>query len=77
MSSHSSVTGSRPKRSSRLDSTEEVVPVPQCEKCGEIYMDTMGECPTCRKRKQRNFAIAALVLFGIAVGVVVIRILLM
>ena len=51
--------------------------MPQCEKCGEIYMDTMGECPTCRKRKQRNFAIAALVLFGIAVGVVVIRVLLM
>lgn len=43
-----------------------VVPVPQCDKCGEVYMDTMGECPTCRARNRRNFTVAVVVLFVVA-----------
>jgi len=56
----------------RVESAKEVAPVPQCDKCGEIYMDTAGECPTCRKRKQRTFTAAVLVLFAVGAIVAVI-----
>ena len=51
--------------------------MPQCEKCGEIYMDTDGVCPTCRKRNQRNFTIAVLVLFIVAaIAAIAVRVIL-
>ena len=46
--------------------------MPQCDKCGEIYMDTSGECPTCRKRKQRTFTTVVLVLFAVGTIVAVV-----
>ena len=62
----------------QVDSATGVVHMPQCEKCGEIYMDTSGQCPTCRARNRRNFTIAVVVLFAVAiVAAFVIRIILL
>lgn len=41
--------------------------MPVCEKCGEVYADMKGECPTCRKRNQQNFWIWVLALFVLTI----------
>ncbi len=49
--------------------------MPKCETCGEIYADMSGECPTCRKRKQRAFFIWVLALFAMTiVGAIAYRV---